>query len=240
MILLWLLSLGPALAEPSAIAAGDDIEAWEALRSTPGEDRRAALRAFLEAWPASLLAEAAWVELRELGEPDPGWMAEHHELITRLERSRRTHRTNLEQVPGPLPVAPLDPMGEPPDLSPPWVLGAHGGITFAGARPYATAGLRLGRGPWAVFVRGHAAEQLWGELAARLQPASWRVVWAELGADTTARASGRLGFSLPLAPGWAVEAGAGASGSARGLEPQGRLELSFSGPLRSQRKIKNR
>ena len=240
MILLWLLSLGPALAEPSAIAAGEDVEAWEALRSSPDEERRAALRAFLEAWPESVLAEAAWAELRKLGEPDPAWMAEHRELITRLERSRRTHRSNLEQLPGPLPVAPLDPMGEPPALKPPWVLGLHGGLTFAGARPYATAGLRLGRGPWAVLARGHAADQLWGELAIRLQPASWRVVWAELGADTTARASGRVGFSLPLATRWALEAGAGAGASARGLEPQGRLELSFSGPLRAKSEVKSR
>lgn len=230
MILLLALALGWAAAQPApSIARGEDIEAWELVLKTPPESRGAALLSFIGAWPDSLLAEGAWVALRNLHDPPP--LPSHRDPFQRLERSRLAHRAMLERVPAPVPVAPLDPEGEPPPLSKPWSVALHGGLSFSDLQPFATLGLRAGRGPWAVIGRAHLGESAWGELAARLQPATWRFFWAELGADTKTRASARGGASLPLAATWTLDAGLGASIGPLGPDPQARLELAWSPSL---------
>lgn len=79
-LFVWWIALGtavgPAWAQPLEVACGSDLDTWQQLehQRLTGADAVAAYRAFVEAYPSSPLAEAAWGRLVDLGHGQP-WVS---------------------------------------------------------------------------------------------------------------------------------------------------------------------
>ncbi|MBN2799335.1 MAG: hypothetical protein JXX28_09335 [Deltaproteobacteria bacterium] len=93
IVLLLLLSL--ASAQPVQVSTGADIAAWRLLAAEEGEARVAALRGFVLRYPTSSLAELAWAELEEEGAEGGAWSRPVRGQVVRLQRSLRAHRQDL-------------------------------------------------------------------------------------------------------------------------------------------------
>lgn len=107
--LIILTLLHTASAQPrdaGRVQFGEDIQAWQALVAEDPDDPEA-LRAFVEDFPTSPLAEVAYARLNQLGGPKPELSPV---VLARMDASLDAHRDALSRRPTQVAVATL-PMG---------------------------------------------------------------------------------------------------------------------------------
>lgn len=226
------LAAGVALAAPSPTLLGEDLSRWEALTRGDAAPSQAELLRFIDAYPRSVLAEAAWVRARELG-PVPGsWQRAHRTVIHELDQSRTVHLARLERLPGPVPVMALDDQGAPPSIDVPWTTGLRAGASFDTDGPGGLVGMHVGRGAWLLMARAQLAYRPAAELGLRLRPGRWRSVWVELAGDSRARGAARLGMARPVREGVTFEASTALIASQLGAGLQLRIELTWDPSLK--------
>jgi hypothetical protein len=241
LLLLTLLAIPTAHAQPGEVAAGEDIGAWREMqaRHLEGEAAASGYEEFLARYPTSPLAEVAWAHLRDLGllEEIEHTRPELRPHLQDLERSWTLHQEALNRTPKAVVVADLEPDGTPrPAAAPRWVPVVTGGTGYAGNSLYGAIGARLERGPFGAVVRIGRADRFYAQGGLRLTvPSALGVgpavrplgVFAEVDLDTRAAVSvlggGRLMLTTPLS----LEAMAGATVYEGRVGPSVGVELAF-------------
>jgi hypothetical protein len=227
-VILLLLYLTVARADPRAVAAGDDLEAWQALRAqrpSPGQED---WLHFIVAFPQSPLAERSWLIALEYGEIPESWRRAHRAIVRDLERSIATHEEQLSRIAEPGPVVRLDQEGHLPDLRLRWEWGTRVG---AGLDPRGIGGI-LGvsarRGGLTLLIRGIVSPNPHAEVSVRASPPPWGPVFAEVGLDSLLRIATRAGIQARIRGPWSVDASVGAAWAPYRPDPQLKLELSWA------------
>jgi len=228
------LSAASARAEvPVEVSAGGDVAAWRALaeRELQGDDAIVAWREFIQAYPASPLAELAWGALHDAGADTKGWPHDPalQASMEQLRRSWTAHQRALAREPEQVIVAPLYADGTR-DVT----LPAKWTGTVAAGSMVSAAGLDLGvsaraeRGPIGVVGRVDAgtASVDFG-LGARLSMTPWGP-FIEACANTAGSLSAVGGARYQVAPSLWLEGSAGVATFDRTASPVLRVELAHT------------
>lgn len=228
------LSVASARAEvPVEVSAGGDVAAWRALaeRDLRGDEAIDAWRGFIQAYPASPLAELAWGALHDAGVEPHGWPRDLALQVSmdQLQRSWTAHQRALAREPEQVIVAPLYADGTR-DVT----LPAKWTGTVAAGSMWSAAGLDVGlsaraeRGPVGVVARLDAgAAPLNLGLGARLSMTPWGP-FLEACATTSGSLSAVGGARYELAPSLWLEGSAGVATLDRAASPVLRVELAHT------------